>query len=645
MKVTYYSFRGLFADNPRALYEELAERDGRAHAHTWLCTPQTQHMFPPEVETVRYGTPEARAALEQADLVIANDCISMPWTKRPGSRYLQTWHGTPLKRIHHDVQGGPEGWLTMADLDVARWDLLLSPNSATTERLRKAFGYTGPVHETGYPRNDLLSSPRRDEVRAKVRAGLGIGAHQTAVLYTPTWRDDLVFAGDGRPEFEFPIDLDQFSARLGQDHVLLLRLHSMVAGRMPIPPGAPVIDVSDHPDVRDLYLAADLMVTDYSSTMFDFAITGKPLLFFTYDLERYRDRLRGFYFDLAEVAPGPLVSTSTELVEAIADIDAVTAEHAERYARFRETFCHLEDGAATRRVLDLILPAATAAVQTTRPTLREMTSVRTGGRVLEPVRRRLSPYLTRTPAGRQSASSVQTVILAAGMGTRLGRQEPKPLTRLNDGRSILQRQLEGLRAVLGADVSITAVVGYRSDLVMQAAPDLLFAYNPDFAVTNTSKSLLRALRTTRAGGVLWLNGDVVFDPAVLEQALPHLAADQSFVCVDTNTVADEEVKYTLDGDGYIRELSKTVRGGLGEAVGINYVSAADKATLIEYLDACSHKDYFERGIETAIAERGLRVRAVDISGYDAVEVDFEGDLVRANTLLGGEAPNIVAEIA
>ena len=272
-------------------------------------------------------------------------------------------------------------------------------------------------------------------------------------------------------------------------------------------------------------------------------------------------------------------------------------------------------------------------------------SVRTGDRVFDPVRRGLSPFLTRTPAGRQSASSVQVVILAAGMGTRLGRQEPKPLTRLNDGRSILHRQLEGLRAVLGADVSITAVVGYRSDLIMQAAPDLLFAYNPDFAVTNTSKSLLRGLRTTRDGGVLWLNGDVVFDPAVLEQALPQLAADQSFVCVDTNTVAEEEVKYTLDGDGYIRELSKTVRGGLGEAVGINYVSAADKATLIEHLDACSHEDYFERGIETAIAERGLRVRAVDISGYDAVEVDFEGDLARANTLLGGDAPNIVAEIA
>jgi CDP-glycerol glycerophosphotransferase len=239
---------------------------------------------------------------------------------------------------------------------------------------------------------------------------------------------------------------------------------------------------------------------------------------------------------------------------------------------------------------------------------------------------------------------VQVIILAAGMGTRLGRPHPKPLTPLQDGRSILQRQVDNLRSVLGADACITAVVGYRSKLIMKAAPDLLFAYNPDFETTNTSKSLLRGLRTSREGGVLWLNGDVVFDPAVLEQVLPCLEADQSFVCVDTNTVADEEVKYTLDDSGFVRELSKTVVGGLGEAVGINYVSSADKAALIEHLDGCRDDDYFERGIETAIADLGLRFRPVDISAFTAVEVDFETDLQRANALLGGTPLNFVAEV-
>ena len=271
-------------------------------------------------------------------------------------------------------------------------------------------------------------------------------------------------------------------------------------------------------------------------------------------------------------------------------------------------------------------------------------NVRTTDRALTSSPRDLARTAAPRHVHRHLHPPVQAVILAAGMGTRLGRKDPKPLTQLNDGRSIMQRQLDGLRGVFGAEVSVTAVVGYRSKRIMKAAPELLFTYNPDFAVTNTSKSLLRGLRTTREGGVLWLNGDVVFDPAVLEVAQPYIAADQSFVCVDTSTVAEEEVKYTLDGDGCIRELSKIVRGGLGEAVGINYISSADKATLIEHLEDCSHEDYFERGIETAIAERGLRVLPVDISQYAAVEVDFDGDLQRANSMFGGDAPNIVAEL-
>jgi len=236
---------------------------------------------------------------------------------------------------------------------------------------------------------------------------------------------------------------------------------------------------------------------------------------------------------------------------------------------------------------------------------------------------------------------MQVVILAAGMGTRLGRDHPKPLTPLQDGRSILQRQLDGLHAVLGSDVPITAVVGFRCEMIMQAAPDLTFAYNPDFASTNTSKSLLRGLRASREGGVLWLNGDVVFDPAVLDLVLPCLTADQSFVCVDTNTVAEEEVKYTLSTDGFVQELSKTVVGGLGEAVGINYVSTADKATLVEHLAGCADSDYFERGMETAIEQQGLRFRPIDISRFSAVEVDFEADLNRANALLPGA---LIAEV-
>jgi choline kinase len=226
------------------------------------------------------------------------------------------------------------------------------------------------------------------------------------------------------------------------------------------------------------------------------------------------------------------------------------------------------------------------------------------------------------------------VILAAGMGTRLGMPHPKPLTPLVDGRTILAQQLDNLRSGLGEPVRVTIVVGFRAEQIMMAAPDAMFAYNERFEHTNTSKSLLKALRSTAAGGVLWLNGDVVFDPRLLDKVAPAIAEDVSFVCVNTEAVGEEEVKYTATVDGYVRELSKSVVGGLGEAVGINYIASSDKATLVEHLEACADSDYFERGIETAIEVAGMRVRAVDISEYFVVEVDFAGDLERANVEVG-----------
>ena len=356
MRIVYTAFRGHYSDTPRALFEALAAR-GLDAEQTWLSSPRTQATFPAGVETVEFGSPASLTALERADLVISNDHIPLDWEKRPGTRYLQTWHGTMLKRIHRDVLWAPEGRLDYLEHDIARWDLLLSPNPVSTPRLRGAFGFTGPVHETGLPRNDVLQSPRRDEIRARVRAELGIPDGKTAVLYTPTWRDDLVFAGTGERDFDFPIDIEEFTKRLGEDQVLLLRLHNMVSSRLDTGPDSAVRDVSGWADISELYLAADALVTDYSSTMFDFAITGKPQLFFTYDLADFRDRVRGFYFDLEDVAPGPLLATSRELLDALADLATVATDHEERYARFRETFCALEDGHATERVLDLLFPS------------------------------------------------------------------------------------------------------------------------------------------------------------------------------------------------------------------------------------------------------------------------------------------------
>jgi CDP-glycerol glycerophosphotransferase len=188
-------------------------------------------------------------------------------------------------------------------------------------------------------------------VAAAVRRRLGLPAGRRVVLYAPTWRDDQ-FHGAGRYRFVTRLDSDQARRALGDDHVLLVRRHPNQVDEIPQAGDGFVWDVSTYPDMADLLALADVLVTDYSSAMVDFANTGRPMLFFTYDLDHYRDNLRGFSIDFEEDAPGPLLGTSADVVAALRDVDAVAAAHADRYKRFVERFCDLDDGKATVRVVD-----------------------------------------------------------------------------------------------------------------------------------------------------------------------------------------------------------------------------------------------------------------------------------------------------
>lgn len=339
------------ADSPRALCEALGDR---GLERVWV-SRDGQFDVPPGARCVQRDSRAHYEAMARARYVVGN-CTQPRWyRKREGQVYLQTWHGTPLKRIGFDVpqMRSAEGAAYLGRLaeDVAKWDFLISPNPFSTPILRRAFRYEGEILEYGYPRNDLLNAPDSEQVAERVRARLGLPADRKVVLYAPTWRDDDHMKGQYR--FDLRLDLVQARRELGDDHVLLVRGHNNVAFGLPGSDGF-VIDVTLHPDITELYLVADVLITDYSSAMFDFAVTGRPIIFFTYDLENYRDRLRGFYFDLGQQAPGPLVRTSDEVLEAVRDLDRVAAVHADRYRAFTARFCPLDDGAATARVIDRI---------------------------------------------------------------------------------------------------------------------------------------------------------------------------------------------------------------------------------------------------------------------------------------------------
>jgi L-glutamine-phosphate cytidylyltransferase len=226
---------------------------------------------------------------------------------------------------------------------------------------------------------------------------------------------------------------------------------------------------------------------------------------------------------------------------------------------------------------------------------------------------------------------MEIIILAAGMGSRLGNPFPKPLTMLHTGKSIMLSQLDNLSSAF-PDVPVYVVVGFKKEMIMEEFPDLIFIYNNEFDTTNTSKSLLRALNKIRHSGALWLNGDVVFDLPILGKIKSLIESDRSFVCVNRNSVGEEEVKYTVDDKGFIKELSKKARNPLGEAVGINYISGNDVKKLVQRLEECAPDDYFERGIELAIEKDRLKIIPADISEFNCLEVDFKQDLEKANEL-------------
>ena len=181
-------------------------------------------------------------------------------------------------------------------------------------------------------------------------------------------------------------------------------------------------------------------------------------------------------------------------------------------------------------------------------------------------------------------SQVQVTILAAGMGTRLGRPFPKPLTRLATGQTIMEQQVDNIKSVFGDDVRIMIVVGFKNDSVMEHQPDAVFVYNEIYDQTNTSKSLLKALKASHEGSVIWMNGDVVFDKVILERLTPFIVSGRSAVASTPRPSRGGGQVHRRRPTATSTELSKTVVGGLGEAVGINLIGGKDKAALIRQLE-------------------------------------------------------------
>ncbi|MEA2123453.1 MAG: CDP-glycerol glycerophosphotransferase [Solirubrobacteraceae bacterium] len=355
--VVYTSFRGRqYSDSPRALHEELVRR-GTPLEHLWVVRDAACRV-PDTARVLRAGTREHYEALARTRYYISNDHFASWFERRDDQVCVQTWHGTPLKRLGFDVsslRGSTRQFERNWDMQLRNWQYVVSPNRFATPILQRAYRLDqSEMLETGYPRTDVLAGAGREERTRALRERLGIPAGVRVVLYAPTFRDQVRDAR-GRYRLDLRLDLDRLreAAGGGRDEILLLiRKHHYIVDAIPSKPW--VRDVSAYPDGTELLLAADVLITDYSSMTVDFANTGRPILFFTYDLDAYADEIRGFYVDFEATVPGPLLATSDAVGEALRDLDAVRAQYADRYAAFTERFCALDDGGAAARVVDRV---------------------------------------------------------------------------------------------------------------------------------------------------------------------------------------------------------------------------------------------------------------------------------------------------
>lgn len=353
--IMFETFMGKsYADSPKYIYEYLAKNYPNKYKFVWVLNDHKEKL-PYGGIVVKRFTRKYAYYLARSKYFVFNVRQPLWFRKREGQIFVETWHGTPLKRLAFDqeeVTAASPTYKAQFYRQKQEWDYLIAPNKFSSDIFKSCFMYDGNMLETGYPRNDLLSASNRDEIALKLKKKLNIPLDKKTILYAPTWRDDEYY-GNGKYKFKLKLDLEMLKDQLGDEYVVLLRTHHYIADILDIS-GLEgfAFNLSKYDDITEIYLISDICITDYSSVFFDFANLKRPLLFYTYDLDKYRDVLRGFYIDMETELPGPLVYTTEEVIDNIKNINQLNERYAKRYDEFYQRFCLWEDGGASKRVVD-----------------------------------------------------------------------------------------------------------------------------------------------------------------------------------------------------------------------------------------------------------------------------------------------------
>ncbi|MEC1505911.1 CDP-glycerol glycerophosphotransferase family protein [Bacillus haynesii] len=359
--VIFESFAGKqYSCNPRAIYEYMKENNPEYQLY-WSVNPEYTGIFKEKgIPYIKRFTLKWLFAMARAEYWVVNSRLPL-WIPKPKhTTYLQTWHGTPLKRLAVDMDEvhmpgtNTEKYKKNFTMEASKWDYLISPNAYSTEIFARAFQFNKTMIESGYPRNDFLHTDNNPETVRELKEKMQLPSDKKVIIYAPTWRDDQ-FYKKGKYKFDLDLDLNKLREEIGGDYVIVLRMHYLVAENFDLEPYKGfAYDFSSYEDIRELYMVSDLLITDYSSVFFDFANLKRPMIFFVPDIETYRDKLRGFYFDFETEAPGPLVKTTDEVIEKVRETEATDYRLPAIFEPFYEKFCYLESGRSSEKVVKTV---------------------------------------------------------------------------------------------------------------------------------------------------------------------------------------------------------------------------------------------------------------------------------------------------
>ena len=352
--IVFESFRGKFYnDNPKYIYEYLYKHHSNDFEFVWVINDRkNKKKVLGSSKIVKRFSLKYYYYMAIAKYWVTNVRQPLRLRKRDDQILLSTWHGTPLKKLGLDIDtihsANPKIKKHFI-ISANKWNYLVSANKYSTDIFRRVFGYEEEVLEYGYPRNDILYEKNPSIVKI-IKEKLNIPFNKKIILYAPTWRDDEFYEA-GQYKFNLKLNLEKLKNKIGHDHIILIRTHYFIADKLDLKDFENfAFNVSYHDDIGELYLISDILITDYSSVFFDYANLKRPILFYTYDLEKYSSTLRGFYIDMEKDVPGPLLFTTDEIVKAIQNIDKINLEYKERYDEFYNRFCYLDDGNASEKI-------------------------------------------------------------------------------------------------------------------------------------------------------------------------------------------------------------------------------------------------------------------------------------------------------